>query len=64
MKHIKQTEGKEIYMKANKKCEAKINQFFPFEAKNVFFSFEMRKVKQNDAKNLFGSKIKQKEAKK
>jgi hypothetical protein len=38
MKQIKQTEGKEIYMKANKKCEAKINQFFPFEAKNVFVS--------------------------
>jgi hypothetical protein len=37
MKQRKQTEGKEIYMKANKKCEAKINQFFPFEAQNVFF---------------------------
>jgi hypothetical protein len=33
-----------------KNVKQKLTNFFPFEAKNVFFSFEMRKVKQNDAK--------------
>jgi hypothetical protein len=37
MKQRKQTEGKEIYMKANKKCEAKINQFFLLKQKMFFF---------------------------
>ncbi len=57
MKQRKQTEGKEIYMKANKKCEAKINQFFPFEAQNVFFHLKWEKWSKMMQKTYLEAKL-------